>query len=165
MAAPDQTFKVRRATLADAAGILKCLSEAFEPYREAYTADAFADTVLTPATLNQRLSRMSIFAAISTNEEIIGTIACSRVNESEGHIRGMAVRSAWQGSGIAQRLLEAAEAELRALGCRRITLDTTQPLQRAISFYRKNGFVPSGRVSEFFGMPLYEYVKEPSASP
>jgi GNAT superfamily N-acetyltransferase len=164
MVAPDQTFKVRRATLADAAGILKCLGEAFEPYREAYTADAFADTVLTPATLKERLSRMSIFAATSGNEEIIGTIACSRVKESEGHIRGMAVRSAWQGSGIARRLLEAAEAELRALGCRRITLDTTQPLQRAISFYHKNGFVPSGRVSEFFGMPLYEYVKEPSAS-
>jgi len=32
-------------------------------------------------------------------------------------------------------------------------------LQRAIRFYTKHGFSPSGRVTDFFGMRLYEYVK------
>ena len=150
-------FAVRKATVADSAEILECLHEAFEPYREAYTPEAFADTVLTPESVGQRLSTMSIFVATSMDGQIIGTIGCSQVDQRQGHIRGMAVRTAWHGSGAAQRLLETAELELRARDCQRITLDTSEPLQRAISFYLKNGFKPTGMVSSFFGMPLYDY--------
>jgi len=71
----------------------------------------------------------------------------------------MAVLPAFQSAGIAQQLLDRAEAELLAQKCIRITLDTTAPLKRAIRFYQRNGFRPSGRVTDFFGMPLYEYVK------
>jgi len=150
---------IRKATEQDCGGILECLGEAFEPYRAAYTPGAFADTVLTPRSLQQRLSQMSILVATLPDGEMVGTIGCNQVNEHEGHIRGMSVRSAWHGSGIAQRLLNAAEVELRARGCRRISLDTTEPLQRAIAFYVKNGFQATGKVSLFFGMPLYEYAK------
>ena len=41
----------------------------------------------------------------------------------------------------------------------RVTLDTTEPLQKAMRFYTKHGYAPSGRVADFFGMPLHEYVK------
>src|SRR5258708_24880348 len=115
-----QEFAVRKATVADSAEILECLHEAFEPYREAYTPGAFADTVLTSESLEQRLSTMSIFVATTMNEEIIGTIGCNQVDKREGHIRGMAVRTAWHGSGAARRLLDTAEVELRARGCQRI---------------------------------------------
>jgi len=33
-------------------------------------------------------------------------------------------------------------------------------VQAAIRFYEKHGFRSSGKVSDFFGMPLYEYIKE-----
>src|SRR5262249_16302573 len=49
--------------------------------------------------------------------------------------------------------------ELRAGGCVRITLDTTAPLERAVAFYERNGFARTGRVRDFFGMPLHEYGK------
>jgi len=52
-----------------------------------------------------------------------------------------------------------AEAHLRQQGCARITLDTTEPLRRAMRFYEKHGYRPSGRITDFFGMPLHEYVK------
>ena len=71
----------------------------------------------------------------------------------------MAVLPAWQGAGVAALLLDAAERELRAQHCSRVTLDTTEPLQRATRFYEKHGYRASGRVSDFFGMPLYEYAK------
>jgi GNAT superfamily N-acetyltransferase len=164
---------VRKATPHDSAGILKCLDEAFEPYRGSYTPEAFADTVLTPETLQHRLASMSLFVAVSDSDEIVGTIGCSVVdplvvnllvdskkeNSNEGHIRGMAVLPAWQGAGVAARLLKTVESELRASGCQWITLDTTQPLQPAMRFYEKNGFRRSGKVTDFFGMPLFEYVK------
>jgi GNAT superfamily N-acetyltransferase len=90
---------------------------------------------------------------------IAGTLACGKVSEGEGHLRGMAVRAAWQGAGVAQALLERAESELRAQGCSRVTLDTTLPLERAMRFYEKNGYQRSGRVADFFGMVLIEYEK------
>jgi GNAT superfamily N-acetyltransferase len=153
------TFVVTKASATDSASILACLREAFEPYRESYTPDGFLDTVLTPEALKERLFSMAIFVARDGSNNVVGTIGCSQVESEEGHIRGMAVRSAWQGRGVAEQLLNAAESELRSIGCRRVTLDTTQPLQRAISFYKKHGYRASGKVSDFFGMALFEYVK------
>jgi len=42
---------------------------------------------------------------------------------------------------------------------KRITLDTTEPLNRAIRFYEKNGYRPTGKIGRFYGMPLLEYSK------
>lgn len=145
--------------MADAQGVLDCLAAAFEPYRAEYTAEAFQDTVLTMETIRRRLSDMSVLVAVGKDGRVLGTIAYRIVGDEEGHIRGMAVLPALQGSGLAGRLLERAEAELRRFGCSRLSLDTTRPLKRAVAFYERNGFRPTGRVSDFFGMPLYEYVK------
>jgi ribosomal protein S18 acetylase RimI-like enzyme len=150
---------IRRASDADSNGILSCLRTAFEPYRKDYTQAAFEDTVLTVASLRERQKVMSVFVAVTELGEVIGTIACQALRGGEGHLRGMAVNPAWHSQGISKRLLDTAESELRAQGCTRITLDTTQYLQRAIRFYERNGYRASGRISDFFGMPLYEYVK------
>ena len=153
-----QNFTIREAAEEDLPGILECLREAFEPYREAYTPAAFADTV--PETLAGRLQTMTVLVAAADDGTIAGTVSFGLAGEREGHLRGMAVREAWQGCGIAPQLLASAEARLRALGCRRATLDTTQPLTRAIAFYRRNGYAPTSRVQDFFGMPLYEFARD-----
>jgi ribosomal protein S18 acetylase RimI-like enzyme len=101
---------------------------------------------------------MAIFVAVDSSGEVVGTIGGS-ASGNEGHIRGMAVRPVWQSRGVADELLRAVENELQSKGCSRITLDTTQPLQRAIRFYERHGYRASGKVSDFFGMPLFEYVK------
>ena len=116
--------------------------------------------MLTLHTIEQRLADMCVFVAITGAGRIIGTIGCRLENAQEGHIRGMAVDGEWQGSGVAQRLLNAVESELGGKGCSRISLGTTQPLQRAIRFYERNGFRSTGKVTDFFGMALYEYVKK-----
>ena len=153
-------FIIREAVDADVTAVLNCLAEAFAPYKGNYTAEAFLDTVLSPETIKHRMKSLKIFVAQDrSNGAIIGTAACNLVSPEEGHLRGMAVLPTFQGAEIAQQLLERAEAELRAQKCIRLTLDTTEPLSRAINFYRRNGFRPSGRISDFFGMPLYEYVK------
>ena len=167
----QRQFEIRHADNGDAAAILACLAAAFEPYRAMYTPDGFRDTVLTPETLRARMQTMKIFVAVSSGE-IIGTIGYSVVaaatgemsagsaSGKEGHVRGMAVAPLWQGGGAAAALLAAAEQELRACGCSRVTLDTTEPLKRAIRFYVKKGYTASGKEGDFFGMPLYEYVKK-----
>lgn len=153
------SFSIRKARHEDCAGILECLSLAFAPYRSEYTPEAYLDTVLTFETLGKRLSQMSVFVAISVSGQVIGTVACQVLQHGVGYLRGMAVRPECQGLGVSQQLLECAEAELARAGCRTITLNTTKPLKRAIRFYEKNGYRPTGNVRDFFGMPLFEYSK------
>lgn len=155
---PTEPCTIRRATPDDAAAILACLHEAFAPYRDAYTAEAFADTVLSWETLAARFATMTLLVAAAPDGAIVGTIAAS-IDAEEGHLRGMAVKPAVQGRGIAQQLLHAAESLLRARGCRRVTLDTTAPLAQATRFYRHNGYKLTGRVQDFYGMPLHEFAK------
>ncbi len=170
---------VRKANLGDTQGILQCLHDAFEPYRSRYTPEAFLDTTLTAETLQHRLATMSIYVAVNDSGRIVGTISCQITNptigndnalhnntghdkvgySNEGHLRGMAVLPACQASGVAEHLLNAAESELRNKGCSLVTLDTTEPLQPAMRFYEKHGYRRSGRVTDFFGMPLIEYIK------
>ena len=151
-------FFIRHANAEDASAILNCLAAAFEPYRSRYTPGAWLDTVLTPETLQQRMLSMGVLVAVSPQEGVIGTIALASMDE-EGHLRGMAVMPAWHGRGVAEALLLAAEDDLIRRGCNRMTLDTTEPLQRAMRFYEKYGYRRSGKETDFFGMPLHEYVK------
>lgn len=152
-------LSIRTATATDADGILKCLHSAFQEFRSSYTTGAFLDTVLTPETIRKRLEAMHVFVAVNDADQVVGTIAFQVVDKDEGHIRGMAVMPGWQGTGVAAQLLRTAESHLQQSDCGRVALDTTAPLRRAIRFYERNGFRPSGKVTDFFGMPLFEYVK------
>ncbi len=150
---------IRKASHDDAQGILECLTEAFEAYRGSYTSDAFRDTVPPREEIQNRVAKMWVFVAVKPSGEIVGTVACNVLSPNEGHIRGMAVRTSWHGAHVASGLLRSVESELRHQRCSRVTLDTTLPLKRAMRFYEKQGFQRSGRITNFFGMPLIEYVK------
>jgi len=152
-------IEIRPAREGDKQRILKCLAEAFEPYREQYTAGAYADTVLDDASLGTRMQSMHVLVAVSSGE-IIGTVAGGGPHSGKGHLRGMAVLPQYKGSGVSAELLSAIEAWLGMRGCTHVTLDTTQPLITAMRFYEKHGYSRSGRASDFFGMPLIEYVKQ-----
>jgi GNAT superfamily N-acetyltransferase len=152
------SIRIRRAAAEDAGGILACLAAAFAPFRADYTPAAFADTTLDAHSIHERLRSMSVFVAVEA-DVVIGTIACGILESGDGHLRGMAVVPKRQGRGVAGMLIEAAERELAARGVRRITLDTTAPLERAARFYRKCGYRRTGATTDFFGMPLSEFEK------
>jgi N-acetylglutamate synthase-like GNAT family acetyltransferase len=155
----EDGFAIRAARHQDCAGILECLGLAFAPYREAYTPEAFRDTVLTPETVLNRMAQMSIFVATAESGEVVGTIACKVLDGARGHLRGMAVRPEWHGSGLSAALLKRAEEELRNSGCKTVTLNTTEPLKRASHFYEKHGFRATSRLGSLYGMTLFEYSK------
>jgi ribosomal protein S18 acetylase RimI-like enzyme len=157
-APPAARVSIRRATAGDAPAILACLAAAFEPFRDRYSREGYEDTTLTAQTIGARMRTMDVFVAESDGT-VVGTIAAGVASPQEGHLRGMAVLPEWQGRGLAGQLLAVAEAHLRDRGCTRITLDTTEPLQRAIRFYEKHGYRATGKIGDHFGMPLYEYAK------
>lgn len=152
-------IRIRHASKADIESVRRCLAVAFAPYQASYTQAAFEDTVSTLSAMVGRFQEMRVLVAQNELGEIVGTIAHRIGRSGDGHLRGMAVDPQFQGSDIAALLLRSAEVELKALGCTRATLDTTQPLKRAIRFYRRHGYEATGRVSDFFGMPLFEYAK------
>ena len=152
--APPHEFAIRPARVEDAAAIRQCLRAAFEAYRSQYTLQGYLDTVVTPETLLQRLTSMTVLVAVDVQDNVVGTIGGVVVSSSEGHLRGMAVRPHWHGRRIAQRLLEAIEKHLITKGCARISLDTTEPLQRAMRFYEDMGLLqPVDERSEIIILP------------
>ncbi len=153
-------YTIHRAGPEHLPGVIACLAAAFERHRSDYTEDAFNDTVPDLEAMAARLQHMTIFCASGPSRAVIGTIACGVTSPGEGHLRGMAVLPEFQGLGIADGLLNAAEKELRARACSRVTLDTTRPLLRAVRFYTRNGYTRTERVQNFFGMPLFEYEKQ-----
>ncbi len=152
-------YIIRRAGPEQLPGVVACLEAAFERHRSEYTQGAFSDTVPGLEAMTRRLEQMTIFYASDKSKHVVGTIACSVNSPGEGHLRGMAVLPEFQGLGVAEGLLNAAEKELRAHACARVTLDTTRPLARAVRFYTRHGYVHTGIVTDFHGMPLYEYEK------
>jgi len=153
-------MSIRRASPADVPGIRRCLAAAFAPYEAQYSDRGYADTVPDEAGLRQRLTQMTVLIAEDAAGAVVGTIGYESAHGGVGHLRGMAVLPSYRGRGVAADLLTRAETDLAAAGCTRVTLDTTAPLLRAIAFYTRHGYQPTGVVGDFFGMPLFEYAKE-----
>ena len=152
---------IRRASFLDIKPIQEVLLAAFEEYRVFYSAEAFADTILSnEETARDRLSQMIVYIAIDFDGNIIGTIGWQKKGAEEGHIRGMAVHPKRQGKNSpATSLLLQVENEARSEGCTIMTLDTTEILLRAQKFYRKNGYDKTGKTTRWFGHIIYEFAK------
>jgi len=58
-----------------------------------------------------------------------------------------------EGLGAGRRLLDAVVDEVRALGGRRLFLDTSSlpKYERAVRFYERNGFEHEGRLRDYYG--------------
>ncbi len=78
--------------------------------------------------------------------EIVGTVMAGY----EGHrgwINYLGVAPAWQRGGLGRRLMDEAEARLRAAGCPKINLQVRPDNRVAIAFYERIGFAVEGAIS------------------
>ncbi|MFX0041654.1 MAG: GNAT family N-acetyltransferase [Candidatus Hodarchaeota archaeon] len=155
-------YSICRASFNDIQPIQEVLLAAFEEYREFYTPEAFTDTILSnDETAKERLKQMKVYVAIDYDGNIIGTIGWQKLDIEEGHIRGMAVHPKKQGrNSPATSLLQYVEDEARSEGCKIMTLDTTDILQRAQKFYSKNGYKKTGKTTKWLGHIIIEFAKQ-----
>ncbi|MFX1512307.1 MAG: GNAT family N-acetyltransferase [Promethearchaeota archaeon] len=151
---------IRRAEENDCEELLEVLYKAFKQYKKHYPPKAFSDTVLTPKTIKKRLIEMIVYVAISPEKTIVGTIGWGKINKKVGHIRGMAVHPDWQGKGIGTYMLKKVENDAQEAKCSVLTLNTTKILQRAQGFYKRHGYLQTGKISDFLGIPVYEFAKK-----
>lgn len=147
------------ASLRDREAVMRCLHQAFEPFRHHYPPAGYEDTTLSERNIEQRFATMTVLVAEDIHGDIVGTIAWCKEPNGDGHIRGMAVLPEAQGSNAATALLKAAEDAMRRAGCKVATLDTTEPLTRARRFYEKHGFCEHPERGDFYGMSMIHYSK------
>ena len=81
---------------------------------------------------------------------IVGTVGLLPVDETTVELRKMYLAPDARGRGLGRRLLDHALARARALGFRRVTLETHTVLKTATALYRSYGFTPytAGHVSK-----------------
>src|SRR5262245_6517747 len=70
------------------------------------------------------------------------------------NIHDIAVSPEARGQGVGRQLLAAVEADARALGCCKVTLEVRSDNARAMGLYRSVGFQPSGPETLFWTQKL-----------
>ena len=108
---------------------------------------------LKPAQVS---GQSGVFLIVSHHGTPVGCGAVRLIAPDTGELKRMYVSPAVRGKGLGRRLVDALEAEARALGAKRLVLETGTRQAAAIALYRATGFQP---------IPLYdEYCRSPETS-
>lgn len=90
---------------------------------------------------------------------VLVTASLPGTTPDDAEIKRIYVLSKWHNTGTGRALFEAAEAEARARGAKRLALSVYTKNTRAIAFYERAGFVVVGRASfPGFGEEFWDYV-------
>jgi putative acetyltransferase len=81
------------------------------------------------------------FVAVDGLGEAIGVVGVRRFADGDAELKRMYVEPAGRGAGVGRALAAAAVDAARALGYRRVLLDTVASMEAAIATYEALGFV------------------------
>ena len=126
----------------DLAEIVALIHRAFEQYRGKLEPESGALTE-SVESLRKRLEKNRLFLA-EDDGRISGAVFATQKGDAV-YLDRLAVDPAVRCRGIARRLIEAVEAHARATGATRITLGVRLALQHNIDYFRRWGFVETGR--------------------
>ncbi|PYL23960.1 MAG: hypothetical protein DMF44_06545 [Verrucomicrobia bacterium] len=153
----QHVVRIRRARRSESAAIESLLRESFREYEQAYTPEAFEITTPGKHDIEDRIKHWTVWVAVHGNV-IVGTVSAYPEGATL-HIRSMAVHPKMQGHGIGKLLLARIEHFARATGYKRLILNTTPFLTRAIRLYEDFGFRFTGAKRKWFGMQLRSMAK------
>ncbi len=158
VSAPD--VEIRLAVLGDEAAIATLIFEAFLPFRDQYTPDAFDYTAASDDTISERFAEGPMWLAY-IDGEAVGTVS-GLPEEERFYIRSMAVKPSAQGKQVGQKLLDVLEKHARKEDFEKLYLYTTFVLPGARPLYEKNGFyvVRETAPEEWFDMGGIEMEKK-----
>ena len=126
----------------DLAEIVSLVHRAFEQYRGKLEPESGALTE-SVESLRKRLEKNRLFLA-EDDGRISGAVFATQKGDAV-YLDRLAVDPEVRCRGIARRLIEAVEAHARATGAARITLGVRLALQHNIDYFRRWGFVETGR--------------------
>jgi GNAT superfamily N-acetyltransferase len=85
-------------------------------------------------------AKRNAFWVVEIDGRIAGMFGIEGRNEGSTELRRMYLDRAYRGRGIAQQMLECAEARARELGFSMMILSTAEIQEAALAFYRKCGY-------------------------
>lgn len=85
-------------------------------------------------------SKRNAFWVVEIEERIIGMCGIEACGADATELRRMYLDARYRGRGLAQRMLQCAEARARKLGFAKLVLSTAEVHRAAIAFYRKTGY-------------------------
>jgi ribosomal protein S18 acetylase RimI-like enzyme len=144
-------WTIRFATPHDAAPYAQAAEQFF---RQTYGHDAghaavmdrhCAETYASRAIAVQ-LEDPAVTALIANVGAAMVGLAQLRVNGDAGEVERFYIDHQWHGQGLAQDMMEGLHRIAASLGLRSLHLGVWSQNTRAIAFYRRQGFIPSGTV-------------------
>jgi GNAT superfamily N-acetyltransferase len=85
-------------------------------------------------------AKRNAFWVVEVDKKIVGTFGIESRNEDSTELRRMYLDRGHRSRGIAQRMLQRAEARARELGFSKMILSTAEVQKAAIVFYGRNGY-------------------------
>ena len=154
----DLIFK--RAEIKEIYDIYQVLLKSFKPYVKFYTKKSFYATVLSVEKIKDRIIKNEYDVyVVKAGSNIVGTVSLKILDFSSLYIRSMAVLPDMQRSGIGRFILENINYIARDSKIEKLVLESSRPLQNALNFYEKYGFKKTGFTRDFYGVQVYEMIK------
>ena len=153
----DRADALAGAVMVRRADILSPAAQALIGSLNAELSSTYADL---PATCHFRLDAEEVadgrgaFLIASRSATPVGCGALRRIDPRTGEIKRMYVAPEQRGRGVGRAILAAIEAEARALGLRRLVLETGTRQAEALALYHRAGFSRIEPFGEYVASPL-----------
>jgi putative acetyltransferase len=98
--------------------------------------------------------RQGVLLVARAGGEPVGCGALRRLDQETGEIKRMYVAPAARGGGVGARILDELERHARALGLRRLVLETGERQASAVRLYARAGFARIPCFGEYAAAPL-----------
>ena len=85
-------------------------------------------------------AKRNAFWVVEIDGQIVGMFGIESRSDDSTELRRMYLDRSYRGRGIAQLMLQCAEAHARDLGFSKLILSTAEVQEAAIAFYRKSGY-------------------------
>ena len=157
----NKNLTFREAKPNDTIDIHGILYKSLKPYQGFYTDQAYSATVLSPEKIKDRIlqEKYDVFITL-LNNKIVGTVSLSTKNQNILYIRSMAVHPDVQRHGIGRFIMDNINKITQKMNIKKIVLETSSPLKPAFNFYEKQGFKKTGVSRDFYGVDIFEMIKE-----
>lgn len=147
--------------------ISQVLKDAFEPFREFYTPEAFSATVVKEDVIKQRIESPSIPVFIAKGgNAVLGTAYARPITGKALYIGSIAVHPNFMHYGIGTALMNYVEKYAQKKRFVKLTLETYKYLEAANRLYERCGYKKTGVERDYFGVQIFEMQKilEPLSS-
>lgn len=149
-------FTIRQAQAADAEALADFAARLFRATYNDDTAAADLDAYISESFGRERQEAEiadpagATFLAVA-DQAILGYAHAIAGRDNLARLSRIYIEAGWRGSGLANALLDAVIENARGRGATRLELTVFERNLRAMAFYRRVGFVPTGRTTFMVG--------------